>query len=139
MRLTLEKNPDAIRRYRHLTPGRAWWTRRCRAHCPGTSRSCTREREHRGPHITHGWFGRILAVWDEDVGRTIPRSPVRAPRKAPARGSRIGLKIRRPDGLLPAAFRRLRSFIAGPEELIFLVLFVAFVAFAIQVVVSILQ
>ncbi len=30
---------------------------------------CTLENHHNGPHVSHGWFNRVLAVWDDGLDR----------------------------------------------------------------------
>jgi hypothetical protein len=77
MKLTIENDPETVRRYGYIKPAPRLGGRRCGARCPGTTRMCTLKREHRGPHVAHGRFKRVLAVWDEET---------------PARGSLVRLK-----------------------------------------------
>ena len=67
MRLTVEHNREAIKRYRDVKLAPTWGTVRCRAKCPGTQRSCTLEVDHRGPHVAHGRFRKVVAVWDAGI------------------------------------------------------------------------
>jgi hypothetical protein len=63
MRLTVEENREALRRYGHIRPA-ARGAARCSARCPGTTRTCTQELGHRGPHVSHGRLRKVVAVWD---------------------------------------------------------------------------
>jgi hypothetical protein len=63
MRLTVEENPETIKRYAHVRPAPAWAGPRCALTCPGTSRGCTLKKGHTGPHVAHGAFKRVVAVW----------------------------------------------------------------------------
>jgi hypothetical protein len=67
VKLTIERDPEAIKRYGYLKPARAWGGQRCSARCPGTARTCTLEKGHRGPHVAHGMFKKVVAVWDPDT------------------------------------------------------------------------
>jgi hypothetical protein len=131
MRLTIEENPQAIRRYRHMKPARARGTPPCSARCPGNTRSCGLGRGHPGPHIAFGWFGRVLAVWEKNVKehkmaerarRTV--ASVQTPPSQEATGSLLVYLrlfrdlVRRRSHILP--------------EVIFLTLALAFAGFAIR-------
>ena len=65
MRLTAERDPETIKRYGHIKPARGWGVHVCSARCPGTTRTCTLEAGHRGPHVAHGAFRKVVAVWDD--------------------------------------------------------------------------
>ena len=133
MRLTVEEHPEAIKRYAHVKRGRGAKTRPCADPCPGTKRSCTLETGHRGPHVAHGSFGRVTAVWDS--GRPRPetsRSPARGgsrPKQSPKRP--IGLRSERPTGIIERLRDGIRT-IGSLEEIVFFVFFLAFVGFAIH-------
>jgi hypothetical protein len=94
---------------------------------PGSTRSCTRERGHSGPHVAHGLFGTIREAWEG--GRVVGTSPA-------ARAE--GLPVRRPHippggaGFGRELLDRLAGLGTNVETILFLVLFVAFVAFAIH-------
>jgi hypothetical protein len=79
MRLTIEENREAMKRYRHIKPAPQKGPARCTAVCPGTVRTCTLRRGHGGPHISHGLFGRVLAVWDKGIKIPEDRGPVSRP------------------------------------------------------------
>jgi hypothetical protein len=66
MRLTVEENREALRRYGHIRPA-ARGAARCSARCPGATRTCTQESGHRGPHVSHG---RLRKVVRGDLRRT---------------------------------------------------------------------
>jgi hypothetical protein len=137
MRLTVENDRETIKRYGHIKPAGVL-TQKCSRTCPGTARSCTREKGHRGPHVAHGSFKRILAVWESGSAAT-----GRAGESAES-----GLQLRNPGRLrhrknpemetwrplqwLKAVGERLMSMVSSPEDLIFLVFFLAFVGFAIH-------
>lgn len=131
MRLTIEENPEAIQRYRHMKPARARGTPPCSARCPGTTRTCTLGRGHTGPHIAHGWFRRVLAVWEKDVkehkSAERARRTVVSVQKRPSQKDTGSLLVQL--GALRDLVRR-RSHIL--EEAVFLTLAVAFVGFAIR-------
>ena len=65
MKLTIEDNPETIKRYSHIRPAFVLGSIRCSAWCPGTSRNCTLKKGHKGPHVAHGLFRNVVAVWDE--------------------------------------------------------------------------
>jgi hypothetical protein len=121
MRLTVEENPETIKRYAHLRPAPLWGSVRCGVRCPGTSRSCTLEKGHRGPHAAHGLFKRVVAVWDAGfpVGRPEGIAVDRAERDAFEEGGAV------------AAWRAFRNVVPDMESGIYLTFFVAFVGFVI--------
>lgn len=67
MKLTRERNREALKRYRHLKPARGR-ARRCGKRMDGSDRACTLPKGHRGPHASHGLFGRLHAVWGSGDG-----------------------------------------------------------------------
>lgn len=150
MRFTVEEHPRAIERYAHVKPARGWRVASCSARCPGTSRTCTREKGHRGPHVAHRFFNRVAAVWDtgsgaSEQGRTAERGrstrhgrtggsePTNAPakRRRPARKP-IGLRARDFGGALEALRKLAARAASSVEEIALLVFFLAFVWFAID-------
>lgn len=129
MKLTVEENPETIKRYGHLRPAPRWGVDRCSALCPGTSRTCTLEAGHRGHHVAHGLFRRVVAVWDSG-GQA---------QKAHRRAKRTGAAVRRisnPGGGLAAAIRafwgRLRRRPPSLEGAFLFVLAVSMVVFALD-------
>ena len=129
MKLTVDEHPKAVARYAHIPRARRWSSIHCRRVCPGTRYTCTREAGHRGPHVAHGFFRRIRAVWEpSSAAAPSPRSAKRRSRpKVP-----IGLRGAGSDGL----FRGLRGFVgrvfSSGEELALFAFFIAFVWFAID-------
>ena len=128
MKLTVEQNRDALQRYRHITPAPRG-ARPCSERCPGTQRRCTLRRGHGGPHVSHGWFGKVLAAWDKEV--TDEKSEARALRAAGA--------LTRAEAQEGTALRVWKLFrdhflqrIPPMEEAIFLVLALAFLGFAVR-------
>jgi hypothetical protein len=134
MKLTIEDNPETIKRYGHLRPAPPWGSVRCSAKCPGTTRTCTRERGHRGPHVTHGTFRKVVAVWDSGAeGRSV--EPTRSSRKL--RRSRGGSAPRAPQadgwlGSLKAFWGALRRITPSMEEVLLIALGLTMAWFAVD-------
>jgi hypothetical protein len=85
MKLTVEENRETIKKWVHILPAPIWGSVRCSAKCPGSTRSCALAKNHRGPHVAHGTFNRVVAVWDTDVrdrGSSDARRSVRRARRA---------------------------------------------------------
>lgn len=87
MRLTIEENPEAIKRFAHIKPGPKRGGPVCAAQCPGTIRTCTLVRGHAGIHVSHGRFGKILAVWDKKTKAQMPVRSTQRRLKPPGPGS----------------------------------------------------
>jgi len=121
MRLTVEENPETIKRYGHLKPAPRWGSVRCSVRCSGTSRDCTLEKGHRGPHAAHGAFNRVVAVWDAG-------SPVRK-----SEGVALDLAERNAfrEGGVVGVWKAVRNVVPDMETGIYLTFFVAFVGFVI--------
>lgn len=158
MRLTAAEHPVSIERYRQVKPARGPLARRCARRCPGTEDTCTLQKGHRGPHVAHGSFGKVLAVWDpgavagpaEGARREVaPRQvasrqgarrdvadPRHVARRRPSPGARggrpLGLRTGSPVGLVEAFRRRIACALGSLEDIVFLVFFLAFVGFAVH-------
>ena len=136
MKLTIEDNRETIKRYAHIKPAPLWGSVLCSVRCPGTPRICSLKRGHAGPHVSHGWFRRVVAVWDER-SRIVPvgEAPKRAVRPAAP-------VVPRRRGFL-ATLRALRSLIKRREhvleEVVFIVFALAMVGFAIHWIMIIFQ
>ena len=127
MRLTVEKDRETIQRYGHIRPASAWGGRVCAARCPGTARTCTLEVGHRGPHVAHGLFRKVVAVWDKGSGVAPAKSRTPAGPRAPKEvwtGSLVGAV-----GAFWSQVVRLKPAIG---DVALLILFLGFVAFAID-------
>ena len=128
MKLTREENREALKRYAHVKPAR-WGRRRCSTWLSGSSRSCTLGTGHSGPHVAHGTFNRILAVWDQGGASNVPE-PVRP---GPSPTVRPPFRWSGPVEALRAfggrVLRRPAHFI---EEAVFLVFFAAMIGFVID-------
>ena len=139
MRITAEEHPEAIKRYRHLRPARGR-RRRCSARGPGISRACTRERGHRGPHAAHGRFRRVVAVWDAEVGagrKVVRRSGPPPPAARRPEGKRpVGLPQAAPVGIVRTAVEIVKRGLSSWDQVAFVVLFIVFVKFAIDVLMT---
>jgi hypothetical protein len=128
LKLTIEENPEAIKRYRHIKPAPRGGTVTCSVGCPGTTRTCTLKRGHAGPHVAHGSFKKVMAVWDRgaQISSTVPLEK---------RAVTFAEKKRQENRFL-AAFDLVRKQIAKKEHHIeegFLILFgLAMVWFAIE-------
>lgn len=128
MRLTVEDNPETIKRYGHLKPASLWGSARCGVRCPGSSHTCTLEKGHRGPHAAHGLFKRVVAVWD--AGSVVRKSEDVA----------LGVALRDDlrNGVVMEAWRAFRNVVPDMETGIYLAFFVAFLGFVIYWVLLIL-
>lgn len=129
MRLTVEKDPESIKRYRHIKPARGWRALACAARCPGTARTCTLHKGHRGPHVAHGMFKKVLAVWDANAE---VRGSVERLRATVQTRARSGVRSRRPTAALGALWRGVVRIGDSIGDLALLVLFLAMVGFAIH-------
>lgn len=129
MRLTVEEDPETIKRYGHVKPGRAWGGGLCSVQCPGTVRTCTLEKRHRGPHVAHGRFKKVVAVWDagrevrRSAGSVRPSAAPRTPREVWTGG--VG-------GPLQALWSRIVALTPSVGDIALLLLLVGFVVFSIQ-------
>lgn len=136
MRLTREEHRDQLERFAHLRPVGRVGGKRCGASLPGSTRRCSRMREHRGPHAAHGPWGRLTAVWDDGGVET---RPSREARSTPVRARRSRVpREGRPSGLLEVSWERAVRVLSSPEELALLILFLGLVAFAVDVALRIL-
>jgi hypothetical protein len=130
MRLTLEDNPESLKRYGHLRPARAGGLEQlCHDRCPGTRHRCSREKGHREPHVAFGLFRKVVAVWDKGAQEAMPsRAPSPAEKRSARRGPRRARRA-------PTLFARLRDFLGAPfssfEELAWAMFFLVFVGFAV--------
>lgn len=134
MLLTIEEHPEAIRRYAHVARAGGWGSSVCGSGLEGTARTCTRPRGHSGPHVAHGSWRKVLAVWDGAGGGAAPRVSPRSGRPAPSgRAPRrpVGLPSR-PRGLVQLLRDALTRALSSAEEIAFLVFFLAFVGFALH-------
>ena len=135
MKLTHDKNRERIKRYSHVKPAPRGSVR-CFAQCPGTLHTCTLKKGHSGPHVSHGRFKRVVAVWEGRVN--VPKSPKRA-RTAVAPTTRKDLQSR---GLVPALkafWGRVSRRTPSLEEVFLLVLALSMAGFAIDWALRILQ
>lgn len=130
MHLTRKRDGARIDRFAHLERARGG-RRRCGAEEPEAARTCTRSREHRGPHAAHGAFGRVVAVWEPDARELRPSSEALANRAA-ARGDRVARGEDAP-GLPARLAARIARVLASPEELAMAVLFLGLVAWGVSV------
>lgn len=127
MRLTAERDPETIKRYAHIKPARKWGSTPCSARCPGTSRSCTLAAGHRGPHVAHAAFGKVVAVWDGD---TDVRTSVGRLRSSLEARAETGLRKEKPTTSLAALLRQMLPTSFSVEEAAFIALFLVIVGLA---------
>lgn len=127
VKLTLEEDRRVSRRYRHIKAAPVW-RRRCGQRLDGTSRTCTREENHGGPHVAHGRLRKVLAVWDGGTPERRPKSVQRRARRTPGTGRSAG-----PLDALKAFGRRIRERPQQYMEEAFLLVFVlAMVGFVLD-------
>jgi hypothetical protein len=129
VKLTIEENRETIKRYGHIKPAPFWGSVSCSARCPGTVRTCTLERGHIGPHVAHGTFRKVLAVWDQGI--KAGKSDVK-PRRAVGPIARRRSRDRGLVAALKAFWGRVLRRDHFIEEAFLLVLAVAMVGFAID-------
>jgi hypothetical protein len=66
MKLTRKKNPHEIAQYKDVEPAPIFGDLRCFTPCEGETFSCTLATGHTGPHVAHGFFKKVIAVWDDE-------------------------------------------------------------------------
>jgi hypothetical protein len=134
MRITAEDHPDTIKRYAHVK--RAPSTKGfCAVALPESARTCSLGKSHRGPHVAHGLFGRVVAVWDLGHRARPPAKTARPNSEARARRS---LRVRKPIGKLADLRELVTHAIGSVQDAAFLIFFLSFVGFAIYWVLLIL-
>ena len=138
VRLTVQENSEAIKRYRHIKPANSWRVKLCSERCPGTAHTCTCEKGHRGPHVAHSLFRRVTAVWDSGTGARARGHVVdRASEATTPSGLRawnpVGLPTRSTGGVLEALRGLVARTVSSADELAFILLFCVFVWFALEV------
>ena len=140
MRLIASEHGESIRRFAHLRRARSIGARSCAVRLAGTRHSCTREEFHRGPHVAHGAFRKVVAVWDTGGGPATKIGSVRES-KARQRPTRrpVGLRTSPTGGAVSRGARRILRMIMDIEELALLLMFVAFVYFGVGWLKIILQ
>jgi hypothetical protein len=75
MKLLRKENPEEIKQFEHIKPAPVWGPVRCFAPLAGTPRTCTLADGHSGPHVAHGMFKKVVAVWDSELDlRPAPES-----------------------------------------------------------------
>lgn len=141
MKLTVEENPETIKRYSHIRPAPPWRAARCSVTCPGTTRACTLEKGHRGPHVAHGRFGKVVAVWDD-------RSMTRKLREPPKPGKIMARRVKSPprrESVDRGFFASLKAFLGGAvrqfpavEEVFLILLGLGMIWFAVETALRIL-
>ena len=133
MRLTIEEHPERLARFTHLKPGSGFKGKRCGEPCPDSSRTCTREQDHRGPHASHGSFGKLTAVWEGYAHRSAESraTAMEVHRgRSEVRGSQ-GEKME--GGALEALWGRIVRLLHSPEELAMMALFFGLVLWGLSV------
>lgn len=129
MRLTAKDDPETIRRFAHIKPARGRRVVLCEAICPGTTRKCTLAAGHHGPHVAHGLLRKVHAVWDSGTELRASTAPLQ--RSLEARGPRLRDQGD-PSTLLAALWARTVRALSNVEEVVFIILFIAFVFFGID-------
>lgn len=129
MRLTAKDDPETIKRFAHIKPASGRRAKLCEAICPATPHKCTLASGHRGPHVAHGLLRKVHAVWD--AGTALRPSTDALQRSLDARPSR-GASEREPSSLMTAIWSRAVRALSNVEEVVFIILFIAFVFFGID-------
>ena len=140
MRLTVEENRETIKRWGHIRPAPLWGSVRCSARCPGSARRCTRTKNHRGPHVAHGVFRRVVAVWDtglKDPGSDARKLLKRA-RKAAGTSLQSAPRDQRGMAALGRFWRRAIRMAPSMEGALLIILCLGMVLFAIDAALRIL-
>jgi hypothetical protein len=137
LRLTVEDNPEAVKRYRHIKPASVLRKRPCATVWRDQRHTCTREKGHRGPHVAHSLFRQVVAVWEsvgarEVVGEAVGRKS-QARTRNDLRGRPVGLRGKSSGSVLKILVGLVRRAISSPDEIAFVLLFAVFVWFAIEV------
>lgn len=63
LRITRNENPQEIKKYEHIKPAPILGPLRCFSKFPGGTSTCTLSAGHSGPHVAHGLFKKVNAVW----------------------------------------------------------------------------
>ena len=137
MKLTVENNRERIKRFGHIKAAPIWGAPRCSETCPGSARACKRKRGHTGPHVAHGTFNRVLAVWDGDVGMAV-RSSARKPRRSAGALERKSVWENGPAAAIRALWRRGLRRVPSLEEGFLFILALTMVGFAVDMALRIL-
>jgi len=130
MKLTIENNRERIKRYSHIKPAPRWGSVGCFAKCPGTLRTCTLEKSHSGPHVSHGRFNRVVAVWEGGTRAT--KSNQQRPGRVVGAATRRGLQDRGFVAALKAFRGRFLQRAPGIEEVFLLILALSMAGFALD-------
>lgn len=150
LRITVEEQPESIKRYSHIKRIRGVGVKRCGARLDRTRTVCTRELGHNGPHVAHGLLSRVIAVWDETPipesrhpQTQIIRSASIDQAKADDRPMRQKRRMRHRSHELPTltgrALQNLWQFLKSPDEVGMVFLFFVFLYWGIQWMIMILQ
>jgi len=67
MRMTRDTDPHEIEKYAGVKPAPIFGPVRCFAKFPARRYTCTLAKGHSGAHVAHGWFKKVMAVWDDDT------------------------------------------------------------------------
>ena len=130
MKLTIEEHPERIKRFGHIKPGPRFGSVQCFAQCPGSVRTCTLKKGHGGPHVAHGRFRRVVAVWDGGIvkARKAEVKVRRAVRPIPSGGTRDRGLVATLGAFRDRIMRRMPSL----EEALLLILGISMAGFAID-------
>lgn len=140
MKLTVEENRERIKRYGHIKPAPTWGVVRCSARCPGTTRTCTLERGHRGLHVAHGMFNKVVAVWDAGVkgGQSASPKSVEKTRRAVEGAPREALRKKGPVAPSRGFWSRITQRAPSMEGALLFILGLGMLWFAIDTALHIL-
>ncbi|MEJ2538400.1 MAG: hypothetical protein P8188_00225 [Gemmatimonadota bacterium] len=102
-------------------------------------RRCARARGHRGPHASHGTFGRLLAVWEPRRAELQPSAEARARVVRSASRGHRGTGGADDPGVPYRMTRRVLKTVSSPEQLGLVVLFLGLVAWGVSVAIRIVS
>ena len=140
MKLTVEENPETTKRWDHIRPAPIWGGVRCSDKCPGSTRTCALAKNHKGPHVAHGVFNRVMAVWDAGVQNrgSNARRAVGRVRRAVGTDARSAPRDEGVMASLGRFWRRLSRLAPSMEGALLIILCLGMVLFAIDTALRIL-
>lgn len=121
---------------RHVDANPRSPVRVCSIRRRGTRHTCSLPRNHDGPHISRGLFGRTVAEWESSAtaaGPSVRRGQVRKGRNAGLGNTRpTELRTSNPANVFTVPWSRLVGATPPIDQLVFLIFLIAFIGFAIQ-------
>jgi len=132
VKLTPTRGRKALDRYRHVEAADRS-EEKCGARGPGSAKLCTRRRGHAGPHVAHGFLGRVVAAWDSGATSLDRREAVSTAGAPSKRARPVGLRHPAPPSPLATVGRLAKRALAAWDQIAFVTLFIIMVKFALDV------